>query len=89
MRLLPGRNPECVASAMAEALKNLPGDAGRGGIRDFNIFDQAREELAALMGIGCPERIALGSNSTWGAEPSCFRFPSGAGRYSADYKGRA
>lgn len=67
--------PECVASAMAEALKNLPGDAGRGGIRDFNIFDQAREELAALMGIGCPERIALGSNSTWGLNQAVFGFP--------------
>ena len=67
--------PERVASAMAEALKNLPGDAGRGGIRDFNIFDQAREELAALMGIGCPERIALGSNSTWGLNQAVFGFP--------------
>ena len=53
--------PECVASAMAEALKNLPGDAGRGGIRDFNIFDQAREELAALM------ELAVRKESLWGA----------------------
>ena len=67
--------PERVASAMAEALKNLPGDAGRGGIRDFNIFDQVRKELAALMGIGCPERIALGSNSTWGLNQAVFGFP--------------
>lgn len=67
--------PECVASAMAEALKNLPGDAGRGGIRDFNIFEQVRKELTALMGIGCPERIALGSNSTWGLNQAVFGFP--------------
>ena len=67
--------PERVASAMAEALKNLPGDAGRGGIRDFNIFDQVRKELAALMGIGCSERIALGSNSTWGLNQAVFGFP--------------
>ena len=67
--------PERVASAMAEALKNLPGDAGRGGLRDFNIFDQVRKELAALMGIGCSERIALGSNSTWGLNQAVFGFP--------------
>ena len=66
--------PDCVAGAMAEALKNLPGDAGRGGIRDFHIFDQVRKELADLMGIGCPERIALGSNSTWGLNQAVFGF---------------
>ena len=67
--------PDCVAGAMAEALENLPGDAGRGGIRDFHIFDQVRKELADLMGIGCPERIALGSNSTWGLNQAVFGFP--------------
>lgn len=66
--------PDCVAGAMAEALENLPGDAGRGGIRDFHIFDQVRKELADLMGIGCPERIALGSNSTWGLNQAVFGF---------------
>ena len=43
--------PDCVAGAMAEALENLPGDAGRGGIRDFHIFDQVRKELADLMNV--------------------------------------
>ena len=41
------------------------------------------------MGIGCSERIALGSNSTWGLNQAVFGFPPGAGRHSADYKGRA
>lgn len=67
--------PDCVATAVCRALRSLPGDAGRGGIREFNVFEQVREKLGALLGISCPERIALGSNSTWGLNQAVFGFP--------------
>lgn len=67
--------PDCVATAVSRALRSLPGDAGRGGIREFNVFEQVREKLGALLGISCPERIALGSNSTWGLNQAVFGFP--------------
>ena len=73
--------PDCVAPAVSQALRSLPGDAGRGGIREFDVFDQVRKKLAALLGVACPERIALGSNSTWGLNQAIF------GRPGADYKG--
>ena len=67
--------PDCVALAVSQALRSLPGDAGRGGIREFDVFDQVRKKLAALLGVACPERIALGSNSTWGLNQAIFGFP--------------
>ena len=67
--------PECVAEAMAEAVRGLPGSGGRGGIEDFDVFQAVREELAALMEISRPEQIALGNNSTWGMNQGIFGFP--------------
>lgn len=64
-----------VAEAMAEAVRALPGAANRGGIRDFDVFGEVRKELAGLMGISCPEQIALGCNSTWGLNQAIFGFP--------------
>ena len=60
---------------MGEAVKALPGSGGRGGIEEFDIFQAVREELAEWLGISCPERIALGCNSTWGLNQGIFGFP--------------
>ena len=67
--------PECVAEAMAEAVRALPGAANRGGIEDVNVFDEVRKELVLLMGVSCPEQIALGCNSTWGLNEALFGWP--------------
>ena len=67
--------PACVGEAMGEAVKALPGSGGRGGIEEFDIFQAVREELAEWLGISCPERIALGCNSTWGLNQGIFGFP--------------
>ena len=64
--------PEEVGEAMAKAVRRLPGAANRGGIEDVNVFDEARKELASLMGVSCPEQIALGCNSTWGLNEALF-----------------
>ncbi len=71
--------PEEVGEVMAKAVHRLPGAANRGGIEDVNVFDQVREELALLMGVSCPEQIALGCNSTWGLNQALFGFPLEAG----------
>lgn len=67
--------PPKVAEAMAEAVRALPGAANRGGIRDFDVFGEVRKELAGLLGVSCPEQIALGCNSTWGLNQAIFGFP--------------
>ena len=71
--------PSAVAEAMAEAVCALPGAANRGGIQDFDVFSEVRKELAALMGVSCPEQIALGCNSTWGLNQGIFGYPLQAG----------
>lgn len=71
--------PACVAEATAAALLSLPGSGGRGGIEEFDVFQEVREELAALLGVSHPEQIALGSNSTWGLNQAIFGFPLGKG----------
>lgn len=58
--------PKCVAAAVGQALRQRPGSANRGGIDDFNVFQEVRKALATLMGITQPEQLALGANSTWG-----------------------
>ena len=67
--------PECVASAMAEAVRALPGAANRGGIRDFDVFEALRGELSGWLGVSRPEQIALGANSTWALNQAIFGFP--------------
>lgn len=67
--------PEEVGAAMAKAVCRLPGAANRGGIEDVNVFDEVRKELAVLMGVSCPEQIALGCNSTWGLNEALFGWP--------------
>ena len=67
--------PEEVGAAMAKAVRRLPGAANRGGIEDVNVFDEVRKELAVLMGVSCPEQIALGCNSTWGLNEALFGWP--------------
>ncbi len=71
--------PPQVAEAMAEAVRALPGAANRGGLLDFDVFGEVRRELALLMGISCPEQIALGCNSTWGLNQAIFGYPLEAG----------
>jgi selenocysteine lyase/cysteine desulfurase len=58
--------PDCVVQAVAEALRQRPGSAHRGGIDDVDIFDETRKALARRMGVACYECIALGPNATWG-----------------------
>lgn len=67
--------PPEVAKAMADAVTALPGAANRGGIQDFDVFDEVRKELAWLMGVSCPSQIALGCNSTWGLNQAIFGYP--------------
>lgn len=67
--------PPGVAEAMAKAVRDLPGAANRGGIQDFDVFAAVREELAALMGVSRPERIALGCHSTWALNEGIFGYP--------------
>ncbi|HCT91612.1 MAG TPA: cysteine desulfurase [Lachnospiraceae bacterium] len=67
--------PPGVAEAMAEAVRALPGEAGRGGIRDFDVFHEVRKELALLMEVSEPEQIALGCNSTWALNQGIFGYP--------------
>lgn len=64
-----------VAEAVAEALRAVPGEANRGGVADFDVFSEVRNELATLMGIDGPSRIALGANSTWGLNQAIFGYP--------------
>lgn len=67
--------PPEVAEAVARALRSMPGEANRGGVTDFDVFQEVREELAKLMGIGNPSQIALGPNSTWGLNQAIFGYP--------------
>jgi hypothetical protein len=67
--------PDCVAEAVAGALRARPGSAHRGGIESFDVFSQTRRALARLMGVSAPERIALGPNSTWGLNLAIQGFP--------------
>lgn len=67
--------PACVAAAMASAVTNPPGAMHRGGIEDFDVFDAVRSELTPLIGCSDPQRIALGSNATWGLNEAIFGYP--------------
>lgn len=64
-----------VAEAAAEALRSIPGEANRGGVADFDVFEEVRKELAELMGVDTPSQIALGCNSTWGLNQAIFGYP--------------
>lgn len=64
-----------VAEAVSEALRAVPGEANRGGVADFDVFEEVRKELAELMGVENPSRIALGCNSTWGLNQAIFGYP--------------
>ncbi len=68
-----------VAEAVRQALLDMPGAANRGGIESFNVFDAVRAELAALLGVSDPARIALGANATWGLNLALFGFPFNTG----------
>ncbi|MDR1713586.1 MAG: aminotransferase class V-fold PLP-dependent enzyme [Coriobacteriales bacterium] len=64
--------PPEVARATSAALDQLPGAANRGGIADFDVFAALRQELATLLGVDDPARIALGANATWGLNLAIF-----------------
>jgi selenocysteine lyase/cysteine desulfurase len=61
-----------VAEAVAGAVTELPGAANRGGLEDFDVFAAVRQQLARVMGISDYNRIALGSNATWGLNAAIF-----------------
>lgn len=67
--------PPGVAEAVAAAIRDIPGAANRGGIQDFDVFGEVRKELAELLGVSCPQQIALGCNSTWGLNQAIFGCP--------------
>lgn len=67
--------PQCVAEAVYEAIRGIPGAANRGGISDFNVFDEVRRKLAVLMNIEEPKQIALGANATWALNLAILGFP--------------
>lgn len=67
--------PKEVAEEMERAVRALPGAAGRGGIEHFDVFEVVRKELAQVLGISCPEQIALGCNATWGLNQAIFGYP--------------
>ena len=71
--------PACVAEAVKAALTERPGSAHRGGIEDFDVFDEVRRALARRMGVTAHENIALGSNATWGLNAAIMGFPLNAG----------
>lgn len=64
--------PPCVDEAVKQALLSKPGAAHRGGLMDFDVFDEVREKLAFLFGISNASRIALGSNATWALNLAIF-----------------
>lgn len=68
-----------VAEAVSEALRAVPGETNRGGVADFDVFQEVRKELAELMGVESPSQIALGCNSTWGLNQAIFGYPLTAG----------
>lgn len=68
-----------VAEAVSDALRAVPGEANRGGVADFDVFWEARKELAELMGVDSPSQIALGCNSTWGLNQAVFGYPLAPG----------
>lgn len=67
--------PPCVAQAVEKALNALPGAMHRGGMEDFDVFSAVRNKLAAKLGVGNPDRIALGFNATWALNEALFGFP--------------
>jgi len=71
--------PDCVKAAVSAAIENLPGAANRGGLTDFNVFDEVRKKLAALMNIDVPDQIALGANATWALNLAIFGLPFAKG----------
>ncbi len=71
--------PECVAAAMADAVRKRPGSANRGGVEGFNVFDAVRQRLAGVIGAANKSRVALGPNATWGLNAAIMGFPLSPG----------
>ena len=67
--------PDCVADAVSKALCAPPGSANRGGIEEFDVFEETRKSLAQLMKGQQYNHIALGANSTWGLNLAIQGFP--------------
>ncbi|MCL1846598.1 MAG: aminotransferase class V-fold PLP-dependent enzyme [Coriobacteriia bacterium] len=61
-----------VTEAVAQALRQPPGAANRGGIEDFDVMGALRKELCCVLGVTDPSRIALGANATWGLNVGIF-----------------
>jgi selenocysteine lyase/cysteine desulfurase len=67
--------PDCVAKTVAAALKNQPGSANRGGLKDLDVFQAVRKRIAALIGAADPSQIALGPNATWALNLAMLGYP--------------
>ena len=74
--------PPQVAEAVFEALSTMPGETNRGGVADFDVFEEVRTELASLSDCS-------GGQLYLGAEPGYFRVSSEAWGYSTHYPCRA
>lgn len=71
--------PTCVAESVSTALLNMPGGANRGGIEDFDVFDEVRKGLSKRIGVSAYNNIALGCNSSWALNLGSFGMDLKAG----------
>ena len=67
--------PPCVAQAVEEAIRFLPGSANRGGLKKRDDMWTCRSYLAEMMEISSPSRISLGANATYGLNEAIQGFP--------------
>ncbi|MBQ1351744.1 MAG: hypothetical protein IIY71_03390, partial [Oscillospiraceae bacterium] len=67
--------PLCVAQAVEEAIRLLPGSANRGGLKKRDDMWTCRSYLAEMMKISNPSRISLGANATYGLNEAIQGFP--------------
>ena len=67
--------PPCVAQAVEEAIRLLPGSANRGGLKKKDDMWTCRSYLAEMMQISNPSRISLGANATYALNEAIQGFP--------------
>lgn len=67
--------PLCVAEAVSEAIRSLPGSANRGGLKEKDDMWACRSHLAELLQVTNPSRISLGANATYALNEAIQGFP--------------
>ncbi|MGI6498495.1 MAG: aminotransferase class V-fold PLP-dependent enzyme [Oscillospiraceae bacterium] len=67
--------PSCVADAVSEAIRSLPGSANRGGLKEKDDMWICRSHLAELLQVTNPSRISLGANATHALNEAIQGFP--------------